>query len=267
MKKYRFLLVIAFLILSKISYCDVINIGSHAVTKCIKITNIEDYPEISVIGQTGNTISWNYIVTSAECLTGGTSMDNFYLFAINKTYLNGKEVKEINWLKDKNAIQSNIQISPRRDVINDSIPIKSIEQFYQIIGFTEKSVVLFKWKEISKFSNSKEDSIINYTFDGDISKLSQKIPVGINSKSYYSSFTLYPNPTQQVVSLKISNFYQGLVPVDIISFGGKILKSNILNKTGYIYDSTIPIENLPKGVYFVTIRFGAMAETQKLIIN
>ena len=163
---------------------------------------------------------------------------------------------------------SNIYFYPYFEFyVNDSIPISSIEQFYKIEGFTEKSVVLFKWKEISKFNNGKEDSITNYTYDGDLSKLSQKLLVGINSNQYYSTFSLYPNPAKQIVSLKISNFYEGTVPVEIISFGGKVLKAITLTKSGYIYDSTIPIENLPKGIYFVTIRFGAMVETQKLIIN
>jgi hypothetical protein len=268
MKNYRFLLVITILILSEISYCDIIETGNHAVTKCIMITNIDDYSEISLIGQTENIESWNYLVTSTGCLTGGTSEWGYvYIFAVNKKYLQGKDIKKINWLEDKNAVQTNIQIHPRRDVVGDSIPIYSIEQFYKILGFTDTTVVLFKWKEITNDKNGDPLSENDYKYEGDVSKLSQKILVGINSTSYHSTFTLYPNPAQLVVSLKISNFYEGTVPVEIISFGGKILKSTTLNKSGFINDSTIPIENLPKGIYFVTIRFGAMVETQKLIIN
>jgi hypothetical protein len=267
MKKYKFLLVITFLMMSRLSYCDIINSGYHAVIKCVKITNIEDYPEISIIGQTGNTVSWNYVATSTECLKGGTSMDYFYLFAVNTTYLQGKDITKIDWIKDKNALSSNIRINPRRDVIEDSIPIYSIEQFYKILGFADITVVLFKWKEITNDKNGDPLSENEYTYEGDVSKLSQKILVGINSTSYHSTFTLYPNPAQQVVSLKINNFYEGTVPVEIVSFGGKVLRSTTLNKTGFIYDSIIPIDNLPKGIYFVTIRFGAMVETQKLIIN
>jgi hypothetical protein len=135
------------------------------------------------------------------------------------------------------------------------------------MGFTETSVVLFKWKEVTKDKNKNQLSENEYTYDGDLSKLSQKLPVGINSITYHSTFTLYPNPAKQIVYLKINNFYQGLVPVEIISFGGKLLKLLTLSKTGFIHDSTIPIENLPKGIYFVTIRYGEMVETQKLIIN
>jgi hypothetical protein len=267
MKNYRISLIIAFLFLSKISYCDVINIGSHAVTKCIKITNIEDYPEISFIGQTEGYQSWNYLMTSTKCLTGGTSEDWFYLFAVNKTYLQGKDITKIDWLKDKNGLPSNIRINPRRDVVGDSIPIYSIEQFFKILGFTDTSVVLFKWKEVENDINGDVLSENEFTYNGDISKLFQQIPLEINSNRYSSTFTLYPNPAKQNVWLKIGNFYEGTVPVEIYSFGGKLLKTITLSKTGFVHDSIIPIENLSKGIYFVTIRFGIMTETQKLILN
>lgn len=272
MKKYRYLLVITFLMLNKISYCDVIEIGSHAVIKCIKITNVEDYPEISLIRfntslMTDGSNYSSYVIVSPECLEDHYGKGWFYLFAVNKTYLQGKDIEKIDWENDENAVRTNIQLNTMRDVVNDSNPISSIEQFYKILGFTDSSVVLFKWKEVENDINGKVLSDNEFTYDGDISKLSQQIPLGINSNQYSSTFTLFPNPAQQVVSLKISNFYEGTVPVEIISFGGKILKSIALNKSGFIHDSTIPIENLPKGIYFVTIRFGAMVETQKLIIN
>jgi len=269
MKKYRFLLVITFLMLSKISFCDVIPGNAHLVNICAKITNIEDYPEISllVFYQRAYAGDKTYKVVSSECLKECYKYNEICIYAVSNKYLQGKNIENINWPNDKNAIKSNLFQIPYIGYIYDSNPISSVERFYKVEGFTDTTVILFKWKEVTQFFWPKPDSIKTYNFDGDTTKLSQKLPVGINSTSYHSTFTLYPNPAQQVVSLKISNFYEGTVPVEIVSFGGKVLRSTSLNKTGFVNDSSIPIENLPKGMYFVTIRFGAMVETQKLIIN
>lgn len=266
MKKNIFLFVITLLILSKTSYCDIIPFGRHAIIKCIKITNTEDYPENSFIGyDKGFYVSCELI--SSECLSAGYWTRKSCIFAVNKTYLIGNEINKIDWENDKNIVKSNTYLNLYHDVVDDSIPIYSLIQFYKILGFTDSSVVLFKWKEVEKDINGKVLSENEFTYDGDISKLAQKIPVGINSNQYSSTFTLFPNPAQQVVYLKASNFYVGKVPVEIYSFGGKLLKSITLNKTDFIHDFSIPIGKMPKGIYFVTVRFGAMTETRNLIID
>jgi len=271
MKKYKFILFFSLLIFCKISFCDIIPANCHSVSKCVMITNIDDYPEISFIASftSGSPArsDGSYLINSTKCLYGASPKVFLCLFAVRNTYLQGKDVKKIDWLNDKNAIPFNIHIYPSGEILNDSIPIYSIEQFYKILGFTETTVVLFMWSEVLKDKIGYELSENEFIYDGDTSKLSQQLHSGINSNQYSSTFSLYPNPAQQVVSLKISNFYEGTVPVEIVSFGGKVLKSTTLYKTGFIDDSTIPIENLPKGIYFVTIRFGAMVETQKLLIN
>jgi hypothetical protein len=270
MKKYRHIVVFVFLILSKLSYCDVIPANCHSATMCVKITNIDSYPEISLLGFYIDGVcpcKTTYEIVSSECLHAGSQFDSHYIYAVKKSYITGKDIKTINWTKDINAVKSNIYINPRRVLVPDSLSIFSFEQFYEIVGFTDSSVVLFKWKEITKNNDGNLYSYKEYYFEGNLLKLYQQIHIGVNSFQNISTFTLYPNPAKQIVSLKINNFYQGSVPVEIFSFGGKVLKSTTLNKTGFIYDSTISIENLPKGIYFVTLRFGAMVETQKLIIN
>jgi len=269
MKKCKLLLIITFLMLSKISYCDFIPIGSHSITKCIKITNIDDYPEVSLIGFILGSFNYysSYVVAPSECLKFQTEC-SLHLYAVKKTSIIGMDIEKIDWRnKDINALISNIYIDPYKFLVDDSIPYYSIEQYYKILGFTDTTVVLFKWKEITNDKDGNPLSENELTYNGDLSKLSQQISSGINSIPYHSTFTLFPNPVKQIVSLKINNFYQGSVPVEIISFGGKLLQTFTLNKTGFIDDSTIPIDNLPKGIYLVNIRFGAMTETQKLIIN
>jgi hypothetical protein len=268
MKKYRYLFVFGFLLFSKLTYCDVIPYNVHSVTKCVKITNIEDYPEISLLGFTTGTLKYDtYVVTSSSCLTKGYKYNDFNVFTVNKTYLSGKDITNLNLPNDPNAVLSDIPINPYAGYVSNSIPISSIEQFYKIVGFSDVNVVLFKWKELTKFNNGKPDSTKTYTYDGEVSKLYQKIQTGINPNHYQSSIELYPNPAQKNFHIKIDSNYQGSIPVEIVTLEGKIVKSFTLSKTGSILDYDIRVESLSKGAYFVKIKLESAVESKKIIIK
>ncbi|MFH6994631.1 hypothetical protein [Flavobacterium sp. FlaQc-48] len=79
MKKLLFL--VPFLLFFQASYCDVVPLNSHYYEKCVKIINIDDFPDYAFIGfvkqVTGNVsfictivsfligllINWSYIYT------------------------------------------------------------------------------------------------------------------------------------------------------------------------------------------------------------
>jgi len=271
MKKLICLLVLIPFLLSKTCFGDVIVTDVHHVEKCVKITNIDDYPEISLVGAV---IPPNdpfdtefYILTSSECLPRNFRNCDFNIYALSKDYLKGKDLQKIDFPKDPNAIASNIKIEPSGGYINDSIPISEIQQYYKIAGFTKTSLILYKWKEVNKFNNGKPDSTSTYTFDGDISKLYQNIQVGIHLNQYQTSIELYPNPAQKNFHLKINNLYQGSVPVEMVTMDGKIVKSLTLSKNGSVLDYDIRVENLDKGAYFVRIIFGEKVEFKKIVIK
>lgn len=269
MKKHILFFVIAFSLISKIGVCDVIPSNSHYVQKCVKITNLEDYPEVSLIGfmLPSPTGSDNYLITSTKCLTRGYYFDYFNVFAVKKEYLIGKNIQKLDFTKDPNALPSNISIEPSGGYFDNSNPISSIEQYYKIIGFSETSVILLKWKEVNKFNNGKPDSTSTYTYNGELSKLYQTIPTNINSNLYYSSIEIYPNPAQKNLHLKLTNKYLGNIPVEITTITGKKLKSININKTGTVIDQDIRIENLATGTYIVYVRIGNKTESKKVIIK
>lgn len=269
MKKFTFLLILLSFRFGSACFGDVINIGEHYVQKCVKITNVNDYPEITLLGYiigVGMTFD-TYAITSSECLTKGYKYNDFNIFAVKKAYLNGKDIQKLILPKDPNAIASSIRIEPFGGYLNDSIPISEIEQYYKIVGFSKNEVILHKWKEITRFSNGKPDSISTYTYAGDISQLYQEIQVGISSRPIKSSIEIYPNPVNKSYHLKISNDYQGNIPVKMVNLDGKVVKSFNLKKSASSLDSEIGVDGIAKGTYYLSIKLGEKAEFIKLLIQ
>lgn len=269
MKKLIYLLVLIPFLLSKTCFGDVIIGNVHYVEKCVKITNIDDYPEVSLLGfiPPSSAPYDTYIINSSQCLTKGYKYNDFNVFAINKEYLIGKDIKKIDLPRDPNAISSNLHIELYGGYLNDSIPISGIEQYYKIVGFTATSIVLHKWKEVNKFNNGKPDSTSTYTYDGEISELYQKIQTGIHSYQSSSNIELYPNPAKKIIHFKLIGNDQGIVPIEIVTLNGKVVKSLTLRKNGILLEYDIPLENIRSGAYLVNIKLGAKVESRKIVIK
>lgn len=268
MKTCKLLFLLTFLFIARIACCDILPENSHFVNKCVKITNIIDYPDISLLGYVTEPAKIpTYIISSDNCLYKGYKFNDFTIFAVKKSYLAGKDITSIEWNKDKNAITNNIKIDPYYGFLHDTIPINAIDQFYRIAGFTDKNVVLYKWKEITKFNNGKPDSVKIYTYPGDSTLLSQKIQTNISTTQYSSSIILYPAPNKKMLNLKINNFYYGLINVKILSLDGRVLKSIRINKLGTKIDSAIQVEELAKGTCLVKVEMGKYIETKRMIIQ
>lgn len=269
MKKPIYLFVFISFLLSNTCMGDVIPGDSHYVEKCVKITNVDDYPEISFLGFVINfdVSSFTNIITSSECLSKGYRFNDFNIFAVSKVYLKGKDIQKIDFPKDPNAIASNIKIEPSSGYINDSIPISGIQQYFKIVGFTKTSLILYKWKEVNKFNNGKPDSTSTFAYEGDVSQLYQKIQVGIKSKQNPSSIDVFPNPAQKNFHLKMNNSYHGSVSIQVINLNGKVVKSQTIIKTEQILDTDIRIENLAVGTYTVSVKFGELVESKKIVIK
>jgi len=268
MKKLIYLLALIPFFISKTCFGDVIVIGVHYVEICLKITNIEDYPEVCLLGFSQGSIKYDtYIISSSKCLSTGYKGNFFYIYAVNKTYLEGKDLQKLNLLKDINAVNSNMQINGFGSYVDDSSHISAIDQYYKIAGFSSNSVILYKWKEVNKFNNGKPDSTSTYTYDGEISELYQKIQTGIHSYQSSSNIELYPNPAKKIIHFKIISNDQGIVPIEIVTLNGKIVKSLTLRKNGILLEYDIPLENIRSGAYLVNIKLGAKVESRKIIIK
>jgi len=277
MKTYCQLIIVLFLFVGKIAYGDIAPSGpssgstQHYVTLCSKITNLNEYPEISLLVYVKSFAGFSfhtYEVSSDQCLTKDYKFDRLSLFAVKKEYLTGKNISTIDLPNDKNAIKSSIELDATVDpstfngyYVPNSNPLITQESFYKIIGYTDSTVVLFKWKVVSKFNGQAD--LIFIIPNSDLTTLSQTLLANQST----SGIELFPNPAQKSARIKISNTYNGYLYIGIFSVDGKKVNSAYIRKDDSTLDYDISVASLSKGNYLVYIRIGDKIVSKKLIVN
>jgi len=269
MKTYNQLLVVVFLFICKIAYGDIAPSSNsstqHYVSLCTKITNLNEYPEISFLGYVKSYFGssfYAYEVSSNQCLTKGYKFNTFSLYAVKKSYLEGKAISTFDLPNDKNAVKASIAIDLSDGYYTpDSDPLISQEYCYKIIGYTDSTVALYKWKEVTKYNNGQSDLIRYYNSNG-FPLLSQSIPNHSNS-----SVELFPNPAQKSAHLKISNTYTGNLRIAIYSIDGKKVSSTSIRKDESTLDYEMSVTSLSKGTYLVYVGIDDKVVWKKLVVN
>ena len=90
--------------------------------------------------------------------------------------------------------------------------------------------------------------------------------VGINPAGNQPAFQVSPNPCNGIFRLRLKGDFSNDLSVVITDIRGtELLKQSIQAISGSM--SQFDISNFPKGIYFVKIQSGNIAETQKLIVN
>ncbi len=178
MKIFKLCLIIILSHLWRNSYGDIIPPNSHIVNKCVKITNVNDYPDISLLGVTTCMAFCPqvYVIEPATCLTKGYKLNCLMIYGVRKSYLAGKDITSIDWSKDAHTFKTNVEIDPAGDYADNANSIYSIDQYYKIVGFTDSSVELYKYREVDYYCNGSIAVISTGKYSGDSSKLSQTLP-------------------------------------------------------------------------------------------
>jgi hypothetical protein len=250
------------------SFGDVIPENSHYVNKCVTITNLEDFSQITLIGYiTGPIETPAYKITQAECLTKGYKFNTLYIYAVGNEYLNGKDISKLDFPNDFNAIKANCSINPYGGYIPDTDPTEKIEEYYKILGFTDTSVVLFKWKEIIGYNNGAADMVKTYDYEGDVSIFNQEIPA-VNKQIFaVTGVKLFPNPANKNLNLQFDNAYRGYVNVDLFTIDGKLVLSNTYSKRSEQADYSIDVKDIQPGSYMIRFDFSDTVQTKRIIIE
>lgn len=271
MKTYNQLLIVLFLLVSKMAYGDIGPIGPppvtvyHYVTLCTSITNLEEYPEIALLAfvKTYDGTSYVYQVRSNQCMTKGNKNNTFSLYAVKKSYLVGKVISTLDLPNDKNAIKTNIPLDPPDNdgyYTNDQSQISNLQYLYKIAGFTDTSMVIYKSKEITKYSNGRLDLVKNFAASGDLIMLAKSIPTNYGVE-------LFPNPAQKNAHIMITNTYTGNLHIGVFSIDGKKISSTFVPKEDTSLDYEFSVVNLKKGIYLIYIGIGDKVVWKKLIVN
>lgn len=269
--KQVIIIVIATCILNvQYAFGDIIPENTHYVDKCVIITNISDYADLTLLGyikNMGSEHEGTYVITSSDCLTKGYKFNSLYVYAVSSDYIADKDIDTIDLPNDGKALMSSIILEPYAGYYHDSIPFDKIEEYYKILGFTESSMVLFKWKEVFGFMNGSVDSVKTYDYSGDISSLYQNIPSSSVNIGSISSISLYPNPAEKYIRAEINNSYVGDVSIQLISSNGKILFNSELEKNSEQMINEISVANYSKGIYFIHVIFSDIIETKRIVIR
>ncbi|MBA1341687.1 MAG: hypothetical protein C5S40_06045 [ANME-2 cluster archaeon] len=152
---------------------DVIPENSHPLTKCIRIVNLDEFPDVYLIGYiTGPMVEGHetYIVENDKCLTIGYKFNNLKILAANKTYidsvgLTNLKVKKVEIpgectggcyteeLSDENVLMSDVKIYPYGGYVYEDNPLIKEEIEYSIAGFADNKLILYSSKQTSEYND------------------------------------------------------------------------------------------------------------------
>ena len=251
------------------SYCDIVPDNGHYVDKCVTITNLDEYPDVALLGCIIDFSEDNfcYQILESECLYKIYWGNGFIVYAVPASYLIGKNISAMDLPHDPIAIKANVTINPQGFYCPANSPLKRVEQYGRIMGFTDSTVVLFQWKEVMQYYGNLPDSVRYFEYDGDTSAFSQEFPAITNIPEYNEEIKLFPNPGKGHLNLLMSNDFMGWVSVTLFSLNGQVVGSFSDNKTNSSSHFTIPTDHLKPGTYVVRIQYGNKIESRKIVVN
>lgn len=179
MKRLKYTMLLALIIFSINSQGDIIITEQPTKHKHI-ITNLTDYPDVVVFVKYGlKGVPKLANMGFARVPKDGVIKKHLYsemeLYAVKKEYLENREDEDIDWKDKQNVIRSNMTILPDYEKTGlENIP--EVKHEYEIMGFKDTSMVVFKTKEIYRYNESlhQADSIQYFKYEGDLAKLQKK---------------------------------------------------------------------------------------------
>ncbi|WP_233085079.1 hypothetical protein [Methanococcoides orientis] len=141
---------------------DVLFPGTRGMERCVKIVNLDEFPEIVMVGHiTGPVIQCEnpYIISSDECLTKFYKANDLTIYAIDKDYLEAKGLENIDLETDPKLCYYEVEINPEWDVVNEDDPLIREDLEYSIAGFLEDSLVIYTSRKVSRYNDVTPDRI------------------------------------------------------------------------------------------------------------
>jgi hypothetical protein len=81
------------------------------------------------------------------------------------------------------------------------------------------------------------------------------------------SFAFYPVPCTDHFTVQINNGYIGQMSVKIVNQAGQTVKIGNYTKDGLYIQATVPVDNLPTGIYFVRVQIGSQWSIVKKLVK
>ena len=164
MKRVKYTLVLLLAILTVRIHGDVIIVDYSPTKICVRITNLNDYPDIEIIGLNNCFAVFSKpkvnIVDSISSLEVHKACPLTF-YAVKKEYLKEKGIENINWKKDKNVRKSDITVNARKTRVGYP-NVENLEMNFIIVGFNEKSMVMYPISQTHKFNNGDPDEVYEF---------------------------------------------------------------------------------------------------------
>lgn len=163
---------------------DVIPPNSHPLNRCVKIVNLDEFPNLSLIGYyTGPMIDdyETYEIENNECLSKG------YKFNTLNIYWNTKD--EPNTIDPDKILLEDVE--PYGGYVNENNPLVKEIIEYSIAGFNDDKLVLYKSKHTSQYSDGTPSKVETFA-----SPLQNTQP--INKDQQQKEVNPTPTPTPNI---------------------------------------------------------------------
>jgi Metallo-peptidase family M12/Secretion system C-terminal sorting domain/Fibronectin type III domain len=89
--------------------------------------------------------------------------------------------------------------------------------------------------------------------------------VGINNNQSFAEMSVYPNPTDNLVNIKISDSYIGSTTVNVYDELGRLIISEKVDKTTEVLSTQIDLSEFSNGVYVLQIYSADKSSTQRIV--
>ncbi|MDA0525638.1 hypothetical protein [Methanococcoides alaskense] len=133
---------------------DVLFPGTRGLDRCVKIVNLDEFPEIVLVGHiTGPVIQCEnpYIISPDKCLTKFYKANELTIYAIDKAYLEAKGLENIDLESDPNLCSYEVEIDPDWYVVNEENPFIREDIEYSIAGFSEDKLIIYTSRKVSEY--------------------------------------------------------------------------------------------------------------------
>jgi len=164
MKKVKYVLFGFLTILSISVYGDIIINTFSPAKVCVKIENLDDYPDLTIIGFSNSLAIFSKpiivnIIDSDSSLEVQKALPLTF-YAVKKEYLKEKGIENIDWKRDQNVRKSDITINAKKRY-SSSPNVETFEMGFVIVGFKENTMVMYNKSQKSIFNDGKPDSVYN----------------------------------------------------------------------------------------------------------
>jgi hypothetical protein len=215
------LLLFCILGISRIASADLIPPNSHYLDRCVTISNLDQFPDITLIGFItpimGGDKYQAYIVENNKCLTKGYKFNGFSIYWIQKIQFSAIDLNDLK-LNNQKVVSSSARdnsgnpisydvytpadltlvtqkIDPGSGYVSDSNPATKENIEYSIAGVDGTNLTLYMSKKTTQYNNGNPQKIETFNSSGIIT----------NPIATPKPVVQKPKPTQTSVPADINN--------------------------------------------------------------